>query len=928
MATNEVTIKVLLRNLAGKQIDALNKGLKTVGSAAKNLGTVFTGLKAQLIGVFGTAAIAAFTKNAIDVFAKFDDTMKAVGAVTNATAEEMKLLTATAKEMGSTTRFSAAEAADGLRFLGMAGFEAQEAVKALPGVLNLASAGALDLGQASDIATNILSGFNLEIEQLNSVNDVMVKTFTSSNSSLSELGEAFKYVGPVAAGVGADFEDLVGSLGKLHDAGIKGSMAGTTLRSALSALLNPTDAEAKLMAQLEERMGGVKLQIQDASGRFVGFRKIVEQLEKAGLKGEEALALFGDRAGPGMQALLQVGSKALEDYIKGLKNANGISKRVADEMESGIGGAIREARSAFEGFKIALIDSIDDELAAGIKRLANFFRGLTSQIQNLADEGKIQEWAKLAVDSFQLVMTWGKKVAQVIEYLSKTVASVMLLISGEYKAAGEALQDSFDSLDKVLGINQKETIFHKIPKDIEYVRILKSEIAGLAKAEEELLGKRSEPIGRGKAEGATASKVSTSQRGLDVIAQSKADLIKLQAVVEKEFAVLDIQYDKGLITLEDYFERRKELMKEVAQEEIAILQRTAESISDPSKRAIADAKVMAAKQRLSLELLELEAEQEKGKDKLRKEELKKIEEHEQNKLAIKQIFANVNERINAAGGEGGMEAIFQKELADLQERQQKELEFVRKHEKDKTEVARLEALHRQEQEKLEADQSQRLLDFKLSAAKQTVNGMSKLFGEMYEATDKQNKELFYLSKAAAIAEATISIAQGMAKAWGSGGIAGFAGAALVAAQGAILISKIVSTGFAAGGEIPGSSPTSKADNIPIMATAGEFMHPVDSVKYYGKDVMEAIRLKRIPREVFSGWGMPTEHRKTRRTRYAEGGSIANVPSTSSSSEKQNITIMNYIDRDEMLSALASPEGNQAVINVISRRKEQITRILR
>jgi hypothetical protein len=154
-----------------------------------------------------------------------------------------------------------------------------------------------------------------------------------------------------------------------------------------------------------------------------------------------------------------------------------------------------------------------------------------------------------------------------------------------------------------------------------------------------------------------------------------------------------------------------------------------------------------------------------------------------------------------------------------------------------------------EQERLAADQQQRLYEYRLENMANLAGSTADLFQGLYEITGKKNKEFFVAAKAAAIAEATINIAQAVTKALAQGGIFGVASAAMIGALGAVQIAKIASQGLAEGGVVEGQSPHSKADNIPIRATAGEFMQPVPSVKEYGTDAMEIIRRRAVPRTV-------------------------------------------------------------------------------
>ena len=427
---NTVEVLLRLKNQVSKELDKVNKSFKKTKASVDKTKKSFKGLgKESKAGLKDTSKFAKRTTSDLEnlrkksqgtqkgmgllnattvtlaasiyalsrairlvtsTFIEFDDTMRAVGAVSNATESQLDSLTNTARKMGATTRFTATQAADGLRFLAMAGFEVEQSIAALPGVLQLASAGALDLGQAADIATNILTGFGRSVDELGDVNDVLVTTFTSTNTNLIELGEAFKLVAPVASAVGSDFNDLSASLGLLANAGLKGTLAGTSLRGSIDALLNPTKEEAKFMEELSDRIGGVGLQVRNSEGNFVGFLSIIKQLEKAGLRGDEALKLFGLRAGPGIAALVNQGSEALETLIVKLDESGGTAKRIATQMEAGLGGALRELNSAFT----ELIITVGDDLAP---TLLGLLKALTGLIRAVA---KVDTATKLLVGSF------------------------------------------------------------------------------------------------------------------------------------------------------------------------------------------------------------------------------------------------------------------------------------------------------------------------------------------------------------------------------------------------------------------------------------------------------------------------------------------------------------------------------------------------
>ena len=294
---------------------------------------------------------------AVGEFKKFDDAMRTVGAVSQATGKEYQKMTDLAMEMGRSTRYTSVEAAEGLKYLSMAGFEAKKSMEALPGVLQLAAAGNLDLGQSADIATNILTGFGMEASELVDVNNAMVYAFTNSNATLLDIAESLKIVAPIVTGVGGKFTETTAAVALLSKAGLKGTLSATGLRGAIGRLMSPTKKESELMAQLAERMGVANLSVRDSEGSFVGFIEIIEQLEEAGFKGDEALELFGLRAGPTMSALLGQGSAALRDFTNQIEmeiEKGTIASEIMERMQAGVGGMVRLYESAKSAFNIKL----------------------------------------------------------------------------------------------------------------------------------------------------------------------------------------------------------------------------------------------------------------------------------------------------------------------------------------------------------------------------------------------------------------------------------------------------------------------------------------------------------------------------------------------------------------------------------------------
>lgn len=286
---------------------------------------------------------------ALTMSGNFEAGMNKVQALSGATSQELADMRDLAKELGSTTQFSASEAAEAMSFLAMAGFDAQQTMDALPGVLKLAAAGGLDLATSADIASNVLSGFGLEVSELTRLNDVLANTMTSSNTNLEQLGSAFQYVGPVASSAGLSLEETAAAIGLLGNAGIQGEQAGTVLRGAIAGLLNPSNAVAEAM----DRVG---LSALDSSGNLLPLKDIISQLEESGASTADMMAIFGVEAGPGMQALVSQGSDALADLTE-KAGESGTAARIAETQMAGFNGGIAGLKSAFEGLMIAIGES-------------------------------------------------------------------------------------------------------------------------------------------------------------------------------------------------------------------------------------------------------------------------------------------------------------------------------------------------------------------------------------------------------------------------------------------------------------------------------------------------------------------------------------------------------------------------------------------
>jgi TP901 family phage tail tape measure protein len=317
----------------------------------------------QQMSMYVSLPLAAIGGVAIKTFADFESGMNKVRAVSGATGEQFEQLSALARQLGATTKFTAKEASEGMGFLAMAGFEVEEIMSALPATLDLAAAGAMELGRSADIVSNIMKGFEKEASQTGEVADILTKTFTSSNTSLEQLGEAMSYAAPIAHGFGQSIETASAAIGIMSDAGIQSSRAGTGLGQILAILAKKSDQ--------------VGVSIFDSSGKMRDFADILEDIQKKGMTAKEVVTIFGQRAGPAMQVLLARGAEGLREFRGELEDSAGTTKTAADTMMEGIKGAFIELKSATQELMISFVGPFAKSVETAIDKVKDFVTQLS-----------------------------------------------------------------------------------------------------------------------------------------------------------------------------------------------------------------------------------------------------------------------------------------------------------------------------------------------------------------------------------------------------------------------------------------------------------------------------------------------------------------------------------------------------------------------
>lgn len=314
---------------------------------------------------------------------EFEVGMSKVQALTrlDKNSEEYKALREQARQLGATTAFTANEVAQGQSFYAMAGFKPEQIQNAMKGTLSMSLAGDIDLATTADIGSNILTGFKLNSDEMNRVSDTLVATFTRSNTNLNMLGDTMKYVAPVASGLGVDLETAAVAAGKLGDAGIQGSMAGTSLRSILGRLAEPPKQAADALEELN-------IKTRDARGNLRGLPEILTDLDKKTKKMGTAQRagyfkhIAGEEAFSALSVLTdQAGSGELQKMIAEVKAAKGEAQKVADTMTDNLDGDLKNLTSAWEDVGIQIFGGVDSPL-----------RDIAKSITDIIS--KVGDWAK------------------------------------------------------------------------------------------------------------------------------------------------------------------------------------------------------------------------------------------------------------------------------------------------------------------------------------------------------------------------------------------------------------------------------------------------------------------------------------------------------------------------------------------------------
>lgn len=371
-----------------KQVDSSHRSfgekMAQAGHKVKDFGQGMTNVGKQLT-LTVTAPLMAVGALATKTGMEFKAGMSEVQAISGATGAELQQLEAKARELGSSTKFSAKEVSDGFKYMALAGWDVQQSLDAIPGVLDLAAASGEDLALVSDILTDAISAFGDEASDAGRYADVLAAAASNANTDVAGLGEAFKYVAPVAGALGYEVEDVATALGLMANQGIKGSAMGTALRNVLTNLVSPT----KAMATEMDKYG---ISIKDSNGEIKPLDQLLTELRGtfSNLSEDQKAQLAATLAGKeGMSGLLAIVNASDEEFNKlsdAIQNSEGVAADMAETMGDNLQGKITNLKSALEELGIKIFEALEPALTSlveGVQKVVDWFNQTDESTQRV-----------------------------------------------------------------------------------------------------------------------------------------------------------------------------------------------------------------------------------------------------------------------------------------------------------------------------------------------------------------------------------------------------------------------------------------------------------------------------------------------------------------------------------------------------------------
>lgn len=382
LRTAEQDIRSQIRNV-NQEIQNQQSVLGTVTSSAATMGEV---LKANLASSGIQTAIGKLTSSlrtaaeyCYNVGTSFEAGMSGVKAISGATEEEFQKLSDRAKELGASTKFTATEVSQAMNYMAMAGWDAEQMLDGIGGVISLAAASGGDLATTSDIVTDAITAFELKAEDVAHFSDVLAAASANANTNVSMMGETFQYCAPIAGALGFSIEDVSEAIGLMANSGVKSSMAGTALRTLFTKLSD----DIKITGQ---NLGEVTIQTSNADGSMRSLNEILTDMRAAfsqlseSERSSAAESIAGKYAMTGLLTLMNAGAGDVDKLRTAIEECDGSAADMAETMQNNTAGAVTIMQSALEGLGLAVYDKFGDQLRDKINQFTDSFSDLTNRI--------------------------------------------------------------------------------------------------------------------------------------------------------------------------------------------------------------------------------------------------------------------------------------------------------------------------------------------------------------------------------------------------------------------------------------------------------------------------------------------------------------------------------------------------------------------
>lgn len=402
---------VSVRDMATPAIDRIRRRLDTIkpkniavnvvqrgGSKITNgLGNIASGMVMNTsMQMLGGAGVGLGIYSAIKGYMDFEQTMSGVKAISGATDEEFQKLKQSALDMGAKTKFTTTEAAQALTYMGMAGWKTDEMISGLPGIMNLAAASGEDLASVSDIVTDAMTSFKMEAKDSAEFADVLAAAATNSNTNVGKMGYTFKYVAPLAGALGYSIQDTALAIGAMADGGIKGEMAGTSLRALFTRLISPTKEVNDAMATLSGTLGHEFTAIDKSTGKMKPLKTVLKDLRIAfkGLneaqQGQVASELAGQEGMSGLLAIVNESDDKFDALSKAIDESSGSAEKMAKIRLDNLAGDLTMLSSAWQVFTTNLLGGkTSNGLRSFTQEVTELINRFNKNIQDGLDVGDV-----------------------------------------------------------------------------------------------------------------------------------------------------------------------------------------------------------------------------------------------------------------------------------------------------------------------------------------------------------------------------------------------------------------------------------------------------------------------------------------------------------------------------------------------------------